>query len=410
MANLKKCVIGLVLPLSLLAGACVPYSSAFAQTTLTPISSTSGTASYSVSGVVVNSSGSQVSGAAVAVNGQTYTTTGSDGSYSLNLPDGTYTVTVSDSGYQTASFSLNVDNSNLSGENITLTANSSAATYTVSGVVTDNSGYQIGGAALAINGQNYTTTDADGSYSLNLPDGNYTLTVSASGYQTATFNVDVADSSLTGQNITLNAVSSAAAYTVSGVVADNNGNPVSGAILAINGQNYTTTGADGSYSLSLPDGTYTLTVSADNYQTATLTLNVADSNATSQNITLTTGASNINWNNQDNWNQMLNSGCLNGKPVTRAMFMAMLVNKLNLNKEANLTFVDVPSNAWYAKSLSLAVGAGLVHGVSANNFAPNQVISVKQMQAMIGNANRLYPQFNQKSYTRVNNGMMNRRW
>ncbi|OAT85837.1 carboxypeptidase regulatory-like domain-containing protein [Desulfotomaculum copahuensis] len=199
----------------------------------------------------------------------------------------------------------------------------------------------------------------------------------------------------------------ATAYTVSGVVTDNSGNPISGAILAINGENSTTTASDGSYSLSLPDGTYTLTVSAANYQTATYSLDVADSNLTGQNIALTPGTSNMTWNNPDTWNQMLTTGCLNGKHVTRAMFMAMLVNRLNLSREANINFIDVPGNAWYAHSLRLAVGAGLMHGVGANRFAPNQIITVKQMQAMVNAAKKFNSLFNQSGYSRVYSGYMN---
>lgn len=200
----------------------------------------------------------------------------------------------------------------------------------------------------------------------------------------------------------------AANYTVSGVVTDNSGNPISGAVLAVNGENYATTASDGSYSLSLPDGSYTLAVSASGYQTATFNLNVADTNLTGQNITLTPGTSNNVLDNSDTWNQVLTTGRLNGKPVTRAMFMAMLVNRLHLKKEANINFIDVPGNAWYVHSLKLAVGAGLMHGVGANKFAPNQIITLKQMQALVNSAKKIDPQFNGGSYARLFNGPMMR--
>ena len=72
--------------------------------------------------------------------------------------------------------------------------------YTLSGTVTDEDNNPVAGASVAVSGDTYsdeTTTDGQGVYSLELPDGSYTLTVSKEGY------TDVEDSvTINGSNAT----------------------------------------------------------------------------------------------------------------------------------------------------------------------------------------------------------------
>jgi iron complex outermembrane receptor protein len=58
------------------------------------------------------------------------------------------------------------------------------AQSTVSGKVTDNSGKGIGSASVTATGGRGTQTNVDGNYSLSLPNGNITITVSYVGFMT----------------------------------------------------------------------------------------------------------------------------------------------------------------------------------------------------------------------------------
>ena len=58
----------------------------------------------------------------------------------------------------------------------------SLAQNTVSGKVSDNSGKGISGASLTAGGGRGTTTDAEGRYSLSVPNGSVTINVSFVGF------------------------------------------------------------------------------------------------------------------------------------------------------------------------------------------------------------------------------------
>lgn len=65
------------------------------------------------------------------------------------------------------------------------------AQSTVSGTVSDNSGKGIGGATTTVKGGRVTSTDADGKYSLSVPNGSVTITVTFIGYTTTSKTVNV---------------------------------------------------------------------------------------------------------------------------------------------------------------------------------------------------------------------------
>jgi subtilisin family serine protease len=138
-------------------------------------------------------------------------------------------------------------------------------TGVLTGTVTNaNGGAPIAGAQVQVTGpSNRTlTTGADGTYRTSLPVGDYTVTVSAFGFQTGTANVTITEGQTTTQNFALTPANS---FTVSGVVRDGGGTPVANATVRIEGTPIApvTTGADGSYSFSnVPAGTYTVSASA----------------------------------------------------------------------------------------------------------------------------------------------------
>ncbi|MBC7324695.1 MAG: 5'-nucleotidase C-terminal domain-containing protein [Moorella sp. (in: Bacteria)] len=69
--------------------------------------------------------------------------------------------------------------------------------------------------------------------------------------------------------------------------------------------------------------------------------------------------------------------------ITRAEFAAMLVNALGVAESGKLPFKDVPGDSWYAQSVTRAYAAGLVKGVSADEFAPLAQITRQEMAAML---------------------------
>ncbi|WP_377516739.1 X2-like carbohydrate binding domain-containing protein [Paenibacillus allorhizosphaerae] len=81
--------------------------------------------------------------------------------------------------------------------------------------------------------------------------------------------------------------------------------------------------------------------------------------------------------------------------ITRAEFAALLVRSLGLSTEhdpAYKSFEDVPASAWYSAVVEAAVKAGLVDGMTADSFAPNERITREQMAVMLARALSLTPE------------------
>lgn len=135
---------------------------------------------------------------------------------------------------------------------------------TLTGTVSDAAtGAPLAGAQVAIAGpvDRTATTAADGSYRFTLPTGSHTVTASAFGFGTGTATATVAEGETTTQDI---ALTPAPSDTLSGTVTSAAG-PVADATVTITGTPIAsvTTDADGHYSFaSVPDGTYTVTVTA----------------------------------------------------------------------------------------------------------------------------------------------------
>jgi subtilisin family serine protease len=138
-------------------------------------------------------------------------------------------------------------------------------TGTLTGTVTNAaSGAPIAGARVDVTGPSNRTvlTGADGTYRITLPVGDYTVAVSAFGFNNGTASVTITEGQTTTQDFALDPASS---FTVSGVVSDSDGNPVANATVVIQGTPIppATTGADGAYSFSnVPAGSYTVAASA----------------------------------------------------------------------------------------------------------------------------------------------------
>ncbi len=87
-------------------------------------------------------------------------------------------------------------------KDIHYTGQEEAVTYTVTGSVTDESGKALEGAVVTA-GNLTAETDKDGKYSLQLGAGKHELTITKSGYQTATTSVTVSDGNVEVKDVKL---------------------------------------------------------------------------------------------------------------------------------------------------------------------------------------------------------------
>ena len=136
----------------------------------------------------------------------------------------------------------------------------------IKGTVTDHAtGDPVSGATVKA-GDLSATTGADGTYTLDIPAGSYTLTASAYGYATGTVSgVDLADGATVTESFALDAVPR---QTVSGKVTDGSGHgwPLYAEVTAdgVPGGPVFTDPVTGAFSLTLPENaTYSLHVTAD---------------------------------------------------------------------------------------------------------------------------------------------------
>jgi outer membrane protein assembly factor BamB len=195
------------------------------------------------------------------------TVTASNGSYSLKVRVGTYNLTVSKQGYYTNFTQVTVGPDDIITANFTMRY----IPATIIGTITDkNTGNPIANVTVTA-GSAQNTTGGNGKYLLTiLLPGTYNLTVTKSGYVTNATSVIVSP----GVTYTINRALGLANGIITGVVTDKNtGAYVVGATVTT-GSYQATTGADGKYTLSVPPGTYTVTISKQGYDQQTFQVTV----------------------------------------------------------------------------------------------------------------------------------------
>jgi subtilisin family serine protease len=157
---------------------------------------------------------------------------------------------------------------------------------TLTGTVTDaDAGTPIDDATITIAGEvdRQTTTADDGTYAIDLPVGDYSLTASAFGYQDRSADVTVTEDATTTQDFALEAVAS---VTISGTVTDGSGHgwPLYASVDVDDTSVSTFTDPlTGQYSLTLPaNSTYTLEFEPEypGYTSTTETIDVTDADVT----------------------------------------------------------------------------------------------------------------------------------
>ncbi|MGP0584165.1 S8 family serine peptidase [Paenibacillus timonensis] len=136
-------------------------------------------------------------------------------------------------------------------------------------------------------GRSVKTDPATGRYSLNHVAGDYTLKAEAYGYYPQTANVTVADQTNAKVNFNLQPIPKG---TLGGTITDERtGEPISGAMVMVLEDatiSPQTTGADGSFSLEVLEGTYTLSVRAADYYGNTRTVTVPPNGTADGSLTL----------------------------------------------------------------------------------------------------------------------------
>ena len=229
-----------------------------------------------LSGIVTDAgTHAPIASASVTVNGQALAgTTDANGWYSIAGISGTaLTLYISASGYLTQTLNVTLPQVGAATLNIQLTKSQSSSSTMgdVHGQVIDQStGLPISGATVQlVEDSSSTSTAGDGTFAFSgITPGDYTLRVSALGYQTRSASVPI----VAGQvseigSITL--VPAPLTAALSGVIKDSAGNPLQNVVVSV-GAASTFTDASGAYQITgLSPGAATVTVSLPNYQTAT---------------------------------------------------------------------------------------------------------------------------------------------
>lgn len=253
---------------------------------------TNGTATGSVAGTVTDESGAAVANATVTV-GTASTTTNATGGYALSVPTGTDQLTVSVAGQRVANRSVNVTENETTVVDVTV-----AVTATVEGTVTDAGGDPISSVSVDLRQPGgfedtagfpdeyvaRTQPGADGGYALAVEPGEYDLGAGSLSYELTVTSVSLAP----GETVTRNLTLERADGGITGTVTDEQGTPVENATVAtLDGTASVTTGADGTFDQTLPEGTYSVLIDADGYRPENRTVDVLAGRTTAFDVALT---------------------------------------------------------------------------------------------------------------------------
>jgi hypothetical protein len=225
-------------------------------------------------------------GASVSLD-TTSTSTGSDGKYSLTVDAGVYKFTVKAGGYQDYIETVDLTSGGTFTKDVRL---SKVPQSIIQGRVTDSAGNPIPQATVTADGHS-AVTDVNGNFVLTVPPKTYTVTVVKSGWRTESASVDVS----TAGTYTLNFTLTPSQSTIQGTVTDiETGQPIQGATITIDAYS-ATSNADGSFTLTVPPATYTVTVKKEGYVDWKQTLDVSTPGNYILNVQLTKVKPTINW-------------------------------------------------------------------------------------------------------------------
>ncbi|MFH0882646.1 MAG: carboxypeptidase-like regulatory domain-containing protein [bacterium] len=223
---------------------------------------------FTVNGTVLNTNSQPIPlGQVVIQKGieQASTFTGESGRYSFTVGNGTWTLSAIKAGYYLPSgpISVVVNGANVT-KNITLNPQAAIISGFIAegGTVMNRGGVTV--QAVPSAGEIVTTTTADnGSFNLGLPPGTWVLKGVLSGYTAQPVTLTLGPGE-TSNGVTLNLAPNPS--SISGTVRTPSGSPVSQATVTGGGA-ATTSNNSGAFTLSVPAGTHTLTISRTGYST-----------------------------------------------------------------------------------------------------------------------------------------------
>ena len=247
-----------------------------------------GSGASSVSGTVVDAqSGTTIAGVAVTLGGNASTSTSASGGFALgNLSAGSYTATLSATGYASRQIAFFIAaGSSTSVGSVPLyrsAATTTPTSVTLVGAVIDGlSNAPIAGASIAV-GSLTAISDSLGHFSIAGIQGlTFSVQVSASGHVGTTYAISApgfGDVAATFPLPPTPQPGQADALVVN-VTSAANGQPVTGAIVTVVSSGLSgPTNANGSYTIQNPPSNFSLQVSALNFATRTLPMNLDFSN------------------------------------------------------------------------------------------------------------------------------------
>ncbi|MBY0090740.1 carboxypeptidase regulatory-like domain-containing protein [Priestia aryabhattai] len=254
-------------------------------------------AAASITGKVTSGqTGLPLSGSTVELRNQsnvliTTTTTNTEGNYSFTqLAAGTYNLNFIATNFITATSTTTIAAGQTQVINIILQPQPG----NVTGTVLSQDGTPVNGATIRLIDQfnsvaTTVTTNAQGQYTISsVTPGQYSLTSSASNFQSQSRGVTITSAQTTVSNFNL----AASPGTVIGTVTSSTGTPIEGAIIEVldSGSNVittTTSNAQGQYTINqLAPGTFRLRATAQNFQTSLLGFTIQAGQTTTQNIVL----------------------------------------------------------------------------------------------------------------------------
>ena len=246
-----------------------------------------------ISGTVTGPDGQPLGNINVSANSNDYgngTNTQEDGTYSIMVPSGDYMVQFHDNSgphLDGCYLSGGIDHFSADQNTCTLVAVTTndvpnisvtmPAGYRISGTVTDSNGQPLTNVNVNANSNSFNTgtgTQEDGTYSLSVPSGDYTLWfndnsgVNASGCyvsgapghfgtnQNTCTSVAVTTDDVGGINVQMSP-----GIRISGTVSGPDGQPLGNVWVGANSNDYgngTNTQEDGTYSITVPSGSYTI--------------------------------------------------------------------------------------------------------------------------------------------------------
>ncbi|PCR91632.1 carboxypeptidase-like regulatory domain-containing protein [Natrinema ejinorense] len=255
---------------------------------------TNETTNGTLTGMVADEDGDPISEATIRSSGTFVTNADGDGEFEIDLEPGEYTVIVTTSSHNRyTDQTVTIEANETTRQNVTFntSAINETPTGTLTGTITDEDGDPISNSRVRSIGTFVATANDDGEFEIDLEPGEYNVTAIANGRdrridETVTIEVN----ETTRRNVTFN---TSATGTLTGTVADEDGDPIPEATIRSSGTFVTDTDDDGAFEVDLEPGEYNVTAIANDRDRRTNGTVTVEANETSRrNFTLDTSATN----------------------------------------------------------------------------------------------------------------------